>query len=213
MSAPGVNGVAVAAGCDVCGQALRAGGDCENAVCGVDDRWFGTVRTISTQADEMWAAICRYKYGGESAWATVLGRTLVSFLERHRPEVEGYDLITPSPNYVGPGAGRAFDHTRQIAEAAAGEGPGWPFAFDLVVKTAATDRFLGKSPDERKSIAEGPLRAALSVPDPDRVRDRRILVVDDVYSEGFTLREVARALVGVGAAEVSGIVFVRRKGG
>ena len=40
----------------------------------------------------------------------------------------------------------------------------------------------------------------------------RVLVIDDAYSEGFTLREMARALQQAGAAEVAGLVFARRKG-
>ena len=200
--------------CPVCGQALTADcGPCPNVVCGSDDRPFASVRAVCAHADEMWRAVVRLKYDEERGWAPILGRILVGFLEEHRADFEDYDLITPSANYVGPGAKRSWDHLRLILEAAQVEGPAWPFAYDLIVKTAPTDRFFGKSPRERSEIAQGPLRAALSVPDPDRVAGRRILVFDDVYSEGFTIREMARALVGAGAAEVSGIVLARRKGG
>lgn len=200
--------------CPVCGQALADGGPCANAVCGFDDRPFASVRTVSNHADEMWRAITRFKYDEDRSWAVILGRIFVGFLEEHRADFEDYDLTTPSANYVGPGAKRSWDHLRLILEAAQSERPTWPFAYDLIVKTAPTDRFLGKDPRERSEIAEGPLRrAALSVPEPDRVAGRRILVFDDVYSEGFTIREMARALVRAGAAEVSGIVLARRKGG
>ena len=37
----------------------------------------------------------------------------------------------------------------------------------------------------------------------------RILVIDDVLTEGSTLREVARALRGAGAREVAGLVLAR----
>jgi predicted amidophosphoribosyltransferase len=67
--------------------------------------------------------------------------------------------------------------------------------------------------ETRQKIAEYSLRPALSVPQPDLVAGRRILVLDDVYSEGFSMREMARALLQAGAAEVAGIVFARRKGG
>jgi predicted amidophosphoribosyltransferase len=53
----------------------------------------------------------------------------------------------------------------------------------------------------------------LSVPDPERVAGKRVLVLDDVYSEGFSMREMARVLTLAGAAEVAGVVFARRKGG
>ena len=81
-----------------------------------------------------------------------------------------------------------------------------------IVKSAPTGRFLGLGVAERRAIAEGPLREALSVPEPGRVAGRRVLVFDDVYSEGYSLREMARALRRAGAAEVAGLVLTRRKG-
>jgi predicted amidophosphoribosyltransferase len=41
---------------------------------------------------------------------------------------------------------------------------------------------------------------------------KRVLVIDDVFTEGFTLREVARALRLAGALEVSEVVLARDHG-
>lgn len=159
---------------------------------------------------QMSAAITRYKYDGRWGWAAIFGRILVGFLAEHRSEFVTYDLITPSPTYLGPGTARAFDHTRRIVEAAQIEEPiGWPFAYDVVVKTATTEPMVGHAWRERKAMAEGPLRAALTVPDAGAVAGRRILIVVDVFTEGFTIREVARALILAGAAEVSEVVLAR----
>jgi predicted amidophosphoribosyltransferase len=196
----------------VCDQPLRLADGCPNTVCGFTDRGFSSVRAASENSEEMWRIIRRYKYGEELNWAAVLGGLLVGFLDAHRDDYARFDLITPSPNYFGPGAGRAFDHLRLVLEASARQAPEWPFAFEVVAKTAPSARFIGKSPSERQAIAEGPLRAALTVPDHRRVAERRVLVVDDVYSEGFTIRETARALRAAGAREVAEIVFTRRKG-
>jgi predicted amidophosphoribosyltransferase len=51
------------------------------------------------------------------------------------------------------------------------------------------------------------------VPDPARVAGERVLVFDDVYTEGLTILEVARALRLAGAAEVSQIVLARQPWG
>ena len=159
---------------------------------------------------QMRVAITRYKYDGRWGWAAIFGRILVGFLAEHRSAFGTYDLITPSPTYIGPDSERAFDHTRRIVEAAQIEEPiAWPFAFDVIAKTAATEPMVGHTWKERKAIAEGPLRAALSVPDPGAVAGKRILTVDDVFTEGFTIREVSRALILAGATEVSEIVLAR----
>jgi predicted amidophosphoribosyltransferase len=199
--------------CVVCGQVVDDRGSCPNTVCGFGDRHFSRLYTVSDAAEEMWSAVYRFKYGEERDLAEVLGRILVGFLEDNREELAGYDLITTGAIYVGPRAHRLWDYLQVIVEAAQRDGPGWPFAPGLIAKSGPTGRFLGISAAERRRIAEGELRAALSVPEPERVAGRRVLVFDDVYSEGFSLREMARVLLDAGAAEVAGLVFARRKGG
>ena len=204
---------AVAAACAVCGQQTGSDGACPNAVCSLEDRWFSRLYTVSEQPEQMWQAIWHFKYDEDKRWADVLARTLVGFLDAHRDELAGYDLITPCALYVGPEAIRLWDHLRLILDAAQELGPEWPFACDVMTKVRPTGRFLGISPEERKRIGEGELRDALRVLAPDRVQGRRVIVFDDVYSEGYSMREMARALRLAGAAEVAGLVLARRKGG
>jgi predicted amidophosphoribosyltransferase len=199
-----------AARCDVCDQALPADGRCANPVCHFSDRHFTRVWAISMRTGQMRTAISRYKYDGKWGWAAIFGRILVGFLAENRAVFGGYDRITPSPTYLGPESERIFDHTRRIVEAAEIEEPiAWPFAYDVIIKTAATEAMVGHTWRERKTIAEGQLRAALSVTNRAGVAGKRILIVDDVFTEGFTIREVARALIRCGAAEVSEIVLAR----
>ena len=78
---------------------------------------------------------------------------------------------------------------------------------NVVVKTAPTTPFRGRTWQQRQNIARTELRHALEVTDPELVRGRRVLVFDDVYTEGLTLREVARALRLADAVEVSEVVL------
>ena len=198
--------------CASCDQPMDDG-RCPNAVCNLDDRWFSRIYTVSDRPEVMWRVIMEYKYQEQRDWAEVLGRILVGYLDEHREVMAGYDLITTGAIYVGPRAQRLWDYLELILRAAPREEPGWPFTPGLIAKAAPTGRFLGISPEARRQIAEGELRALLSVPEPHVIAGRRILVVDDVYSEGYSLREMARALRNAGAAEVAGLVFARRKGG
>ena len=196
--------------CAACREPL-VDGACPNRVCCLPDRAFSRLYTVSQSADETWDLIYRYKYGEEKHLADDLGGTLVSFLDANRGELERYDLFTPVALYIGPMARRLWDYLELILDAAGRLDPTWPFATDLITKVQPTGRFLGIGVEERRVIAEGELRAALRVPDPSRVEGKRVLVIDDAFSEGFTLREMARALRQAGAAEVAGLVFVRRK--
>jgi predicted amidophosphoribosyltransferase len=197
--------------CETCNRPREPGERCANKVCHFDDRYFSRVHAISMREGQMEWAISRFKYQERKGWAAIFGRILVGYLDEHRDLFSGYDAITASPTYMGPGANRSFDHTRMIVEAAGVEDPiDWPFAPCLVVKESPTERFAGKSWRERKQIAEGPLRKALRVPDPGAVEGRRILVFDDIFTNGFTIREVARALLRAGASEVSEVVLARQ---
>lgn len=201
--------------CGVCDLPKSEGEDCGNVICGWPDRYFTRVRAISIRTGQMSWAISRYKYDGKLGWRGIFGRILVGYLDENAADFQAYDAITPSPSYTGADADRSFDHTRMIVEAAQVEDPiSWPFEYDLIVKGAPTERFAKKGSvkpwRERKTIAEGPLRAALAVPEPQRVEGRRILVFDDVFTEGFTIREIAKALIEAGAAEVSEVVLARQ---
>jgi predicted amidophosphoribosyltransferase len=197
--------------CAACDEPL-VGGACPNTVCRLPDREFSRLYTVSEDADGTWDLIYRYKYGGEKQLADDLGGMLVRFLDDHRDELRRFDVLTTTALYIGPRAQRLWDYLALVVDAAERLDQTWPFAKDVIVKTEPTGRFLGIGVDSRRQIAEGELRSALQVPDPGRVEGQRVLVIDDAYSEGFTLREMARALRRAGAAEVAGLVFVRRKG-
>lgn len=198
--------------CLVCEQELNDDGSCPNMVCIFDDRYFNTVWAISTLTGTLERAIWAYKGDRQQhGWAAIFGRVLVGFLDQQ--ELDWFDLIVASPTFVGEG-GRAWDHTGAVIDAADVE-DGDRYSFDAgepraIVQTAPTRPFKGLGWRERKSEAEGPLRRALEVPEPSWVEGARILVYDDVFTEGFRTREVARTLLQAGAAEVSEVVLARQ---
>lgn len=156
-------------------------------------------------------AIAAYKFGGDRWRGPVLGRLLAGLLDARPTWFEEYDRIVAVPAFTGPGARRRWDPVGEIfATLAAIAGPTWVCEPAVVVKRAETPPMSGRSRRDRVAAAEGPLRRALAVPDPARVRGGRVLVVDDVLTEGSTLREVALALLGAGAEEVAGLVLARR---
>jgi predicted amidophosphoribosyltransferase len=97
-----------------------------------------------------------------------------------------------------------------IVERAAIEGPHWPFRHDVMAKTACTPSMQGLTFQQRAQMAETHLRSALSVTAPDAIDGKLVLVFDDVFTAGLTLREVAFKLKAEGAAGVAGIVLARQ---
>jgi predicted amidophosphoribosyltransferase len=141
---------------------------------------------------------------------------LAELMERRRRLLEPFDLITASPSFVGRG-GRDFDHTRLLLVEAGQQVSCervWPFdtgPVPALIKTRPTPRLAWLGHRERRQVAEERLRPALHVPDRRRTAGRRILVVDDVFTDGRTLDEVARALrLQGGAREVCGLALCRQ---
>jgi predicted amidophosphoribosyltransferase len=197
--------------CSLCERPLDTDGSCGNPLCNWDEdsRFFNRVWAISMRTGPLKRAIDRYKVEGRTAWAQIFGRVLVGYLDAHHETFQRFDLIINSPTYVGEG-GRDFDHTRLVLEHAEIEDDnGWPFHPGVLVKTTATTPFRGKRWKTRYDISEFELGPALEVPNPERLEGKRVLVYDDVYTEGLTLRAVARALRENGATEVSEVVLAR----
>ncbi|MGD1053606.1 MAG: phosphoribosyltransferase family protein [Candidatus Dormibacteria bacterium] len=194
----------------------RGGARCPNPLCASSARWFGWNIAAAERSGPLETALNAYKYGGAREAASVFGGMLVALMGSRRALLQPFDLITASPTFLGAG-GRAFDHARLILLEAARQLPGrqaWPFdlgAVPAVVKTRPTPRLTGLGHQERRRVAEERLRPALDVPDPKRTAGRRILVVDDVFTDGRTLDEVARALrLRGGARQVCGLTLCRQ---
>ena len=156
--------------------------------------------------------IRRYKYAEKTAWAPILARVILGYLEENAEESRDYDALIPMPAFTGPSAHRSWRHIDRIVHHAEIENPGgWPFRRDrqLIVKTAATDTMSGKGWKRRHDIASEQLRPALQVPDPAAVSEQRVLVIDDVFTTGHDMLEVARALRLSGAVAVDGLVLAR----
>jgi predicted amidophosphoribosyltransferase len=155
-------------------------------------------------------AVLRYKYGHELWWAGVFARLLANHLKVHSTWFEDFDLLVPTPSYLGPSARRDWDPVGQIAaELRPLIEPMWEVACGAVSKRRETPPMQGRPWADRQAIASGPLRGALSVSAPRVVAGARILVLDDVLTDGSTLREVARVLRRAGAREVAGLVLAR----
>jgi predicted amidophosphoribosyltransferase len=204
-------------GCKVCGRPLAAGADaCRNPLCVSASRWFCWNVAVAERSGLLESALDAYKYQGDRSRARVFGTMLAGYLVQRRRLLGGFDLVIASPTFVGPG-GRDFDHVRlMLTEAALRTAPGAAPPFDLagvpaIVKTGPTPRLAGRGHAERRRLAAERLRPALRVPDPGRTAGRRLLVVDDVFTDGRTLDEVARALrLQGGAREVCGLALCRQ---
>ncbi len=199
--------------CLTCEGALKDDGSCGNPLCNkpVDARGWRMIWAVSMRTGELKAAISAYKYDGCWGWAHIFGRVLIGHLCAQEEEIRRrYGVIVPMPTFVGPG-GRSDDHIGDILRRAEVEDPSWPFRFDVLAKTVATRRLVEtRTFRERAEIAEAEIGPAIDVLHADAVAGQNVLVFDDVFTGGLTLREVAHKLRAAGARSVDGIVLARQ---
>lgn len=116
------------------------------------------------------------------------------------------DVIIPVPLHRRRFIARRFNQSAELARALA-KLTDLPFDPSCVQRVKVTRQQVGLGLQER----EANVRGAFRVPgEADiRVRGRRVLLVDDVYTTGATASAVARALKKAGAAGVDVITFAR----
>jgi predicted amidophosphoribosyltransferase len=202
--------------CSVCQQEWTAPrARCSNPVCHWPDRQFDWNAAVAMRSGELEHSINRYKYDEVRGWALIFGRVLAGFLYDQQPRFADFDLVIPSPTYVG-ADGRNFDHTALVLRAAAElDETGLPFALvpPVLVKTGPTPPLAKLSWSARRDVCRDELPMVLQVPDPDRVDGQRVLVYDDVFTDGLNLNAVAKKLREVGAAQVCGVTLARQPWG
>jgi len=154
--------------------------------------WEGPLRT----------AVAELKYRGRRRMA---GRLAALLLER--PEVSELlvdALLVPVPLHPRRRAERGYNQAELLARALATRSNA-PLAPGLLTRRRDTPRQTGLAAAQRRRNVRG----AFVVPRPDRVAGRVLVLVDDVYTTGATLRACAEALRGAGAAEVRVLTLAR----
>lgn len=193
--------------CTICGTSFDGMGDDHPCARCLGQRpSFQRARAGAAYADSSGAtgaiatAMQRYKYGPDVTLAPVLGNLLADLC----PYTENHDMILPVPLHISRLRRRGFNQSLLLARALA-KRRSLPIQPSLLVRTRATSPQVGLSELERRRNTAG----AFAVPEPGKVRDRSVLLIDDVYTTGATLNECARTLRRAGAGQVDVLVLLR----
>lgn len=150
-----------------------------------------------------WAgAIAEFKFRGDPGWAGALA-TLLRSTPWVEPTLDAADLVLPIPLAPQRLRERGFNQALQLARALAA--PKVDAAVLLRLRHTAPQSGLGRAARLRNlqgSFAVEPLHA-------DRLRERRVVLVDDVMTTGATLQAAAAVLRQAGAARVDAVVLAR----
>ncbi len=136
-----------------------------------------------------------------------LARWMAGWMARAGGElIAGVDVIVPVPLHRRRLWWRRYNQSALLTRVLA-EKTGKPFAADALVRIRATAQQVGLSAEERDRNVRGAFRVAAE--GKRAVAGRRVLLVDDVYTTGATVRAGTRALLRAGATAVDVLVFAR----
>lgn len=142
-------------------------------------------------------AIHLFKYEGGKKIGEGLGRLMAEYLlEQHEELLERIDVIFTVPLHWKKEKYRGFNQTNILCEGIS-EKTGVPFQRDGLQRkrnTIAQSKL--ENPDQRRENLRDAFAATADA------AEKRILLVDDVFTTGSTCNECARALYRVGAKEV-----------
>lgn len=126
--------------------------------------------------------------------------------------VDPIDLIIPVPLHTRRLRERGFNQAYllvrdfpQLWTATTGTPPEWTISNTIFLRSRNTPSQTGF---DRKDRLKN-LRDAFTVKNPEKIKDKRILLIDDVYTTGATSGEAASTLLDAGAKSVDLLVLVR----
>jgi ComF family protein len=149
-------------------------------------------------------AIHALKYDRLHPAARELGRMLAEAMARLAAEAPPEMLVVPVPLHRSKYAQRGFNQARSLAAHALGflrkSHPEWrlTLASSTLMRLRPTESQAGLTPHQRRLNVRG----AFMVSDPSAVTLKHVLVVDDIFTTGATVRAAAQALARAGAASV-----------
>jgi ComF family protein len=195
--------------CFICGAPFATAGGADHRCerCLTRTFAFGRARACAlydaadTVQHPLKSVLQRYKYNRDVSLAGPLAGLLS---ERCPLVIPAYDVIMPVPLHVSRLRWRGFNQAQLLAKPLARRA-------GVSVDPLSIERVRPTRPQVELSEAERQRNVAhaFRVTRPECVRQRRILLVDDVYTTGATVDECSRELKRAGAASVDVLVLAR----
>ena len=189
--------------CEACGfpfeYAVQGGSLC--ARCSVRRPAYDRARSAMAYDDGSRALILSFKHGGRTE---ALASFAAQMRRAGRDVLTDADFLIPVPLHPTRLIKRRYNQATLLARALS-KITSAQFAPDILFRTRRTDSQGGFNARARVDNVRG----AFSVKQVDRIKGRKLVLIDDVLTTGATLEACARTLKLAGAARVDGICLAR----
>ncbi len=148
-------------------------------------------------------SIHRYKFGSRRLYAAFYAARMAALAQQDEA-LAACDAVIPVPTNRANRRRRGFDHALTLARKTAAllDKPCLP----VLGKTRETEAMFGLKPAERRANILGAIRFE---GDAEQIREKRVLLIDDIFTTGATAGECARVLRMAGAAHVHALTFAK----
>ena len=144
-----------------------------------------------------------YKFGGRKYLAHFFVKLMSRFAENHINKAD-YGAIVPVPVDAAKMRERGFNQSALISAALARR-LGLPHLSGLLRRvTSSSPQSLLPKEDRRSNVA-----GCFSVKEAARIQNKRLLLIDDILTTGYTASEAARVLKEAGARSVTILASAR----
>lgn len=190
--------------CSRCGRPFQeaAGASHQCGFCLTHGWHFRQARAALRYESPVSEAVRRFKYGGSMDSLTTFAALSRQYLQRH--PLHEPDLLVPVPLHITRLRQRGFNQALILCRKIF---PAWRGKIEhrVLARRCSTKSQAGLNGTERRRNVRG----AFMVPRPEIVQDRKVLLVDDVFTTGATVDECARVLIRSQAARVDVFTFAR----
>lgn len=180
--------------CRKCARFITGGEMC--SFCQKDNYPFTVARSAGLYDGKLKEALQEFKFRGKRSLAKPLGRLLALEAIKDERFLEA-DLIIPVPMHRVKLAQRGYNQSELLAKEVAVK-LGIPFEKDVLVKIRHTADMVGLGREERSKNLQG----AFFVQDHNIVLQKSILLIDDIFTTGFTALSCSETLLKAGAKKV-----------
>jgi len=191
--------------CPCCGQPFAEPED-KDHLCGdclLSRPPFSTARALGRYEMALMNVIHKFKYGGKIASGVRLGKLMAEF-SYGAFNIADYSLIMPVPLHTRRLRERGFNQSMILAEEISRH-----FSINLDFLSLRRVVCTESQASLSKEMRERNIKGAFSVAHAEKINGEKIILVDDVYTTGSTVKECARILLKNKAAEVAVLTLAR----
>jgi ComF family protein len=173
---------------------------------------FDGARSFGLYRDTLRAAILLLKFSRRERWGTKLGSLLTPVCKGLVASRDaGEAILVPVPLHTARQRERGYNQAELLALGLVRSFPRLPGGAALSLDRGLLKKVRATPPQAGLSLAarRENVRGVFAVTAPERVRDRVLILVDDVMTTGATLSSCATALKRAGARQVLGLTLAR----